>query len=326
VPGPIVSRRGFAMRVTTLCVLFAARSGTDPEPAAAAETGHFCPGLINVREYIVPPRGFYYLQYNGFYWSTAFNDRHGNRLTSAPIDTVMADLVLKYDSWLIFPAFVWGSGWKVLGAEHAAFVSTSISGFESRVEIRVGDYQHVDVQSNSGWGDLVVQPVWLGWRWTRAEAAFAYAFYAPVGKFEPERLDNIGLGYWSHVIKLTGVYYPVADRSTVLLVTGVYESNSNREGADLVPGSRFALDGGLSQYLSKRIEVGIPVYATWQVTADTGADAVDDALDRAYGIGIQAGYWAIPNRLQFSVRYLTQFGVRDRFEGDYAALNFLYIF
>ena len=139
-------------------------------------------------------------------------------------------------------------------------------------------------------------------------------------------MDNIGLGYWSHVIKITGVYYPVADRSTVLLLTGAYEFNSSQEGVDLVPGDRFALDGGLSQYLSARLEVGIPANATWQVTADEGADATDDALDRVYGVGIQAGYWAIPNRLQISGRYLIQFGARDRYEGNYAALNFLYVF
>ena len=315
-----------ATRITTLCLLCAVIAFVVPGPTAAAETGHFCPGLVNIREYIVPQQGFYYLQYNGYYWSDTYRDRHGDKLTSVPVDTLTAQLEVDYSIWLIIPVFVWGAGGRVLGADYAAYISPLIGGVESGITTSIGEYEQTASQSKAGLGDLLVQPIWLGWRWSRAEAALAYCFYAPIGEYEPGRLDNIGLGYWSHVFKATGAYYAAADRSTVLLMTGVYETNSAIEGVDITPGDRVSLDGGLSQYLSTRFEVGIPAYASWQVSADKGADATDDALDRVYGIGVQAGYWAIRDRLQISARYLTQFGARDRYEGKYAALNFLYVF
>jgi hypothetical protein len=86
------------------------------------------------------------------------------------------------------------------------------------------------------------------------------------------------------------------------------------------------LEYGISQYLSERLEVGLSGYNTWQVTDDSGSDATNNGRDRMYGIGGQIAYWFVKDKFSVSARYLTQYGVKDRTEGDYGVLTLMYVF
>jgi hypothetical protein len=86
------------------------------------------------------------------------------------------------------------------------------------------------------------------------------------------------------------------------------------------------LEYGISQYLSERLEVGLSGYNTWQMTDDSGSDATNNGRDRMYGIGGQIAYWFVKDKFYVSARYITQYGVKDRTEGDYGVLTLMYAF
>jgi len=48
--------------------------------ASASETGHFSPGLPNIRDFSIPPPGVYGIMYNYFYVSDRINDSDGDEI------------------------------------------------------------------------------------------------------------------------------------------------------------------------------------------------------------------------------------------------------
>jgi hypothetical protein len=292
----------------------------------SGETGHYFPGIANIRDFVVPPPGFYYLQYNGYYHSDTFRDSSGDKVDSVQVGSETIDIDADLDVWTILPTFIWSTDWKILGAQYSGFVQPSFGNISVQAAAEIIDQEAKADDSGFGMGDLYVQPVWLGWHWTHFDLSPAFGFYVPIGKYDEGATDNVGLGYWSFNFFLNGVYYPFKDQSTAVSVTGIYEINTNREGVDIRPGDHFTLEYGISQYLSERLEVGLSGYNTWQVTDDSGSDATNNGRDRMYGIGGQIAYWFVKDKFSVSARYLTQYGVKDRTEGDYGVLTLMYVF
>ena len=173
-------------------------------------------------------------------------------------------------------------------------------------------------ESAFGLQDLYIQPLWLGWHWPNADLNVAYGFYAPSGRFEQGDPDNLGLGFWTHQFQLGAAYY-FLKRATALVLAMTYEIHQNKEDVDIRPGSNFALNYGVSQYLPAGpglVEVGVLGYNQWQVTDDKGSDARNgDVHDQIHGVGAQLGY-AIPQwRLGMALKYLYEYYAEDRFRG-----------
>jgi hypothetical protein len=100
-----------------------------------------------------------------------------------------------------------------------------------------------------------------------------------------------------------------------------YEIHQNMKDVDIRPGSNFALNYGVSQYLPAGpglVEVGVLGYNQWQVTDDKGSDARNgDVHDQIHGVGAQLGY-AIPQwRLGMALKYLYEYYAEDRFRGHW---------
>ena len=51
-----------------------------------AEIGHYVPGLVNIRDFVVPQPGFYGVLYNYFYTSDRLNDGDGDEVNSVTIN------------------------------------------------------------------------------------------------------------------------------------------------------------------------------------------------------------------------------------------------
>ena len=71
-------------------------------------------------------------------------------------------------------------------------------------------------------------------------------------------------------------------------------------------------------------EIGVTGYGQWQVTDDSGSDAINkDVHDRVFGIGFQAGLTFLPIRAALVFRYQHEFEAEDRFEGDLFTLTLM---
>ncbi len=69
-------------------------------------------------------------------------------------------------------------------------------------------------------------------------------------------------------------------------------------------------------------ELGLAGIAQWQVTKDSGSDAVNkDVKDQIYGLGLELGLIYLPLGGQVSFRWMHEFQAEDRFEGDFLTLT-----
>ncbi|UCD59211.1 MAG: transporter [Candidatus Hydrogenedentota bacterium] len=63
---------------------------------------------------------------------------------------------------------------------------------------------------------------------------------------------------------------------------------------------------------------GVAGIAQWQLTKDRGSNALNkDVKDQVYGVGPELGLICLPWEAQFKVRWIHEFEVEERFEGDF---------
>jgi hypothetical protein len=314
-------RQGRKILLGILCLVLVSLG-----PARAGELGHFAPGVLNIRDFLVPDPGFYYIQYFVWYNADTFRDRHGDKANSINAGPVTLNVDTEVDSLILAPAFVWVSPWKFLGARYAAqivptFGNTSV---QAALRTETGFGEDVD-ESQFGVGDLYVKPVWLGWDGTHYSVAAGYGFYAPVGKYDNGDADNIGLGFWTHEFQVATAWYPWESRGTAVTLAGTYEIHSEIDDVNITPGDRVSLNWGISQYLplnkanSLLLEVGALGYSQWQVEKDSGSD-VDTRFnpkDQVHAAGGQIGLLYAPWNAFVQFHGLQEFGAEARFEGQF---------
>jgi hypothetical protein len=113
--------------------------------AFAGEQGHYSPAPIAVRDYSMPPKGFYVLNYDTFYEADEFRDSGGDKLDSlsstgsatryltigshnVPIaltGTLTANIQPDVKAFVQSPAFAWVTDKKILGADYAFIIAPS---------------------------------------------------------------------------------------------------------------------------------------------------------------------------------------------------------
>jgi len=314
--------------------------------------GHYAAGVINLRDLVMPPKGFYYEQYNPFYYSDGYYNDQGKKLKTLefnrsirifgfPIDVrVDANIDLKIKSYAFSPTFIYSTGKKILGANYGFFISPSYGYLDGKLDIEVTKVaidgieikglkgKHLKYEeSRSGMGDLYVVPIWLDWSKERFDIFSTYGFYAPVGQYDEDHFLNIGQGFWSHELSLGGAYYLTKNKATAFVGNLNYEINGRKRDLDLRPGQNLGFEYGISQYLSERLEVCLTGYSVWQTTNDSGSDSRNKKTkDYVHGVGAQLGYWFVKDKFNASLRYTYEYKAKDRFKGQMASLNLTYVF
>jgi hypothetical protein len=147
----------------------------------------------------------------------------------------------------------------------------------------------------------------------------------PTGKYDEDRDDNVGLGFWTAQIQ-GAFYYYLNDQATAILLAGTYEHHGEKDGTDITPGRHFTFEYGISHYLSQRLEVGIHGYVQRQIDEDRGGGGLLDQSIKTEvsGFGAQLSYWVAP-RLNLSLKYIKEADSVARFEGDWVMLNLTYV-
>lgn len=316
--------------------------------ATAGELGHFNPGIANIRDFVVPPPGWYVVAYNYFYSTDRLNDADGDEVGSVLIQPgpgpgVTLDIEVDLDLYALSPMVIWVTPWEVVGARYAAYVAPGFatSSLSAALNTAVGAGRSGNVDSSFGVGDIFVSPIWLGWPLEHWDLALGYGFYAPVGRYEVETValpvvgpvtveaeDNLGLGFWTHQLQGAVAWYPWTHRATAVVGALTYELNGPKEGFDIDPGSHLTLNWGASQYLPLRkdqkllAEVGLTGYSQWKVSEDTGGDARNgDVLDEVHAVGGQLGIVYVPWNLSVTLRYNHEYASQARFQGQVLSLG-----
>lgn len=316
-------------------------------PVRAAEIGHYAGGVMNIRDYVVPDPGFYLAVYNYFYHTTRLNDANGNKISSITINPgggpgLTLGVNIDVNVYALAPSPIWVTEIKSLGLKYGAFIAPTLSTSSLATTISTATGRGGTIHGGGviGFGDLQVQPIWLGKTTDHWDLAFGYSFYAPVGKYATNTItlpvvgpittepsSNIGLGFWTNQFQGAVTWYPVKDKSTAIATAVTYEINGRKRGFDLTPGDNLTFNWGVSQFLplkkdgSLLLEVGPAGYDTWQVTSDSGR-AANKTKDQVHAAGGQIGLTYIPWAASLNFRGLYEYSAKDRTQGTSLGLNF----
>jgi hypothetical protein len=185
------------------------------------------------------------------------------------------------------------------------------------------------ISGGGGLADSFYQPAIFGWHFERADVKAAYGFLAPTGSFDAGANDNVGSGYWTHVILSGQTFFPTESRRTAISAFQMYEVHGSQSGTGIRPGDTMNLDFSVMQTLPQRgaarIQVGAVGYAARQTSAKKGptvtaADAATRYRIHSFGVGSVV---ALPERqVTLTFRYFDEFSNESTFEGSSLQISF----
>jgi hypothetical protein len=303
--------------------------------------------VFNIRDFLVPAEpGVYGVVYNYYYTSDRLNNSSGHQISSVNIGPgpgVTVNVNPQVDLYALIPAVIWVFPLDLCGFKLGGYVAPSFANSSLEAEVTTLRGRGVNASSSSfGVGDLLVQPIWLGYAPTNWDLSLAYGFYAPVGRYSVKTFDvpvvgpvttgsadNIGLGFWTHQVQGAVAWYPWADKRMAVLTALTYQINTEKQDLNLTPGQHLTLNWGISQYLPLRkdekllLEVGPSGYDDWQITHDSGSGVVGpNDLSQVHAAGGQVGLTYVPWNAVLNFHAYYEYYAASRLQGAAYQLSF----
>jgi len=257
---------------------------------SAQQKAQWVPGQFGLNAGVIPDPGFTYENFALNYSASQLNDSSGSKLPN---------ISGTYSFWVDENILMFVPKHKVLGRYFAPYISLNVAN-GSLVADLANDSNLSANGGAPGFADTFVQPVNIGWHFSRADANVGYAFTAPTGRFVPGASDNVGSGYWGNDITSGITGYLTKNKGTSVNLFNAWEIHSQKKDTNLTPGQAFTVEWGLGQVLplNKKMrnlaQFGLVGCDQFQVSANGGTIGAIPARALPYysshGIGAQANY------------------------------------
>jgi hypothetical protein len=268
--------------------------------------GVYPAGMSATNSGITPEAGFTYSNQLLIYARSTMRDGEGN-VTATGNNSVVLDM----------NSLIWVSKKTVLGGAKFSMSATLPIAKNSLANDATGP-----VSGASGLGDQYYQPFILGWNKKRFAVRAIYGFLAPTGRYRAGANDNVGNGYWTHVVASGQTVYLTKDKRTNFSAFQMYEWHLKQKGTEIDPGENIDLDYSLMHTIplkgERSIQFGVIGYNQFQTTDKKGPTiSPQQAKDyyKVYALGA-AAHFAFPRqRLNFGFKYFKEFANRSTFQG-----------
>jgi hypothetical protein len=213
-------------------------------------------------------------------------------------------------------SFIWVSRREILGARYSASATIPIAN-NSLAADATGS-----ISGGGGLADSYYQPVILGWLTDRIGVRAIYGFLAPTGRFDAGAADNVGSGYWTHVLASGQTLYLTKNRRTAVSAFQMYEFHTSQEGTGVQPGQTINLDYSVMRMLpladGVTLQAGVVGYEQRQTTDKSGPGITPEQAEARYAVNALgfAGNLNLPERgVGLGLKYYQEFSNRSTFEG-----------
>lgn len=280
-------------------------------PAAAQQLGQKLLGGIGIDAGTQAAPGFYLLDRFGYYSAGTLRNQSGNEVLIRGLD------IDAYGNVFGFAVTVKPQG--------APYLTLTAGIPVARLSINSSDPR--TSLDRSGFGDLFLQPLKVGWRGRTYDVTGSYSVYIPTGKFERRSAGGIGRGFWTHEFSLGSAYYISKDRLTRMSALASFDINSSKRDIDIKRGNTIHIQGGAGAGVVDHVTLGVAGFALWQVSADRGSDiprVLRGLRTRAFGLGPEVNVLIPELRVRAELRYETEFGVRSRMDGGILVAGLTY--
>lgn len=297
----------------------------DVSSALAQQKGQWVPGQFGLNAGVIPGAGFTYANMALNYSAGRLNDPSGNGFPNVNGN---------YSFWVDENIFYYVPNHKFFGAYFMPYVALNYASGEV-----VADITGTNLNTGgggSGFADMFVQPLSLGWHLKRADVVVGYAFTAPTGRFTAGASDNVGSGYWGNGITSGTTVYITKNKATTANLATDWEVHGRKSGTDVTPGQAFTMEWGFGQVLplkkdlSRLLQLGLVGYDQWQVSHNGGTTTVAGIPVPAsaipfysvHAIGVQANFVLPAKNLAAFFKYYDEYRALARPEGRTIAFGF----
>jgi len=287
-------------------------------PAAATEgaLGRSITG-VQIQAYagIVPPEP-------GMQWSLGYVHYDGEIGASraAPIaGRVSLGLKANIDLWSATGVYIWPTGegrWNFASMVTAPYILPTVT-----ATLDAGPAQRQVKDSASDWFDLYFAPIIASYHISQVEhVSYGLYVYAPTAKYNVNNLANPGLNVWT-VSPSVGYTHLFQKGTLEFSVLGAVDFYSRNDATDYKNAPVWRLDTMLVKRTASGWGFGVVGGWLQQLGDDSGAtaDRLDGFQGRSLGLGPILSYgkkWSGGEHLDLSVRYVSEFNVKNRFKGD----------
>ncbi len=234
---------------------------------SASAGGHYVPGVEGIQAASVPPPGTYYLAYGVDYNIDQFKiPGTSNDLPGHNTGTVVA----------LANRLVWISNTKFLGADFG--METIVPVLGTSLTINAAGIS----ESKTGFGDVYLGPLVLGWHGARWDAVAAAGLW--LDSASSATPASPGKGYKSVMLTGGATYYFDAAKTISGSALMRFENNSEKSGG-FKPGNQVSLEWGVAKVIGP-VQVGLVGYDQVQVSDDSGPGASSDRSSR-HAIGAE---------------------------------------
>lgn len=248
---------------------------------------------------LLPPSGFYLMNYLNYYTADKFK-ASSPALTTGFKANLVADFV----------RLLWVTPWHPLGAKWAMYAVPSLAWLDVDSNGRS--------QSKVGIGDFVMDPIALSWDLGQVHMGGAFDIVAPTGSYTKGDIANIGNNIWQFEPLLAFTWLSDPDHGFETSFRAAYDFYTRNDDFVAGPyqnGQTFHIDYSAVKHFDGGWDVGLGGYWWQQTTADSGPGAVfGDFEGRALAIGPEAAFHVAGVRM--TAKWQHEFDVANRPEGD----------
>src|SRR3972149_1725640 len=258
----------------------------------------------------VPPPGKYFINYFLYYTADEFNDGEGNN-TDDDFDLDAAVNVFR---------FIHVTKHKILGGYWGMHIFVPIV----YQDISVGTPVGIISDTQTGLGDIIVDPFILSWHSKNWHFATGVDVYIPTGRHDDHDFANISRNYFTFEPIFAFTY--MSDSGYEVSSKFMYDFNTKNSDSGYLSGQEFHFDYTLGKKFGP-LSVGVGGYYYKQITDDelNGEKVEPDGFKgQAIAAGPQIKYdW---RNISLILKYLTEFEVENRPEGNDLWIKFVYAF
>ncbi|MGD0277511.1 MAG: transporter [Syntrophales bacterium] len=297
----------FLFSLLSVSVLACAIAFTDCAYATEGGGGAYANGSEDFMTGVLPPPGTYFINYLNYYTASRFNDGGGNSMLSNFSVDVVADVL----------RLVHVTNYKILGADWAFHALLPMVDQKVRMPFAQND-------SRTGLGNLVIDPLILGWHWKNFHVIAGPDIIIPTGTYDKDELANPGRNYWTFepVVAVTFL----SDEGIELSGKFMYDFNTKNQDTNYLSGQEFHFDYTVGYHI-KKWAFGLGGYYYQQTTDDelNGTKVGDDGFKgKVFALGPQVSYDY--KNMSLTFKWQPERDAENRPEGNNLWFKFMYAF
>lgn len=304
--------------ICILIVLLAVLLSVHPVYSSESATSSYLPGFQDTLAGIQPPPGWYMQEKLYNYTGDAPEvEGEGNIKLNLGIDTAAGLTVVNQ----VTRSKLWGS-------YYAWAVMIPVSKVQLKGQLQTPAGTPSFDEHLTSFSDAYFVPLMLGWNNGRSHQKAFFAFYAPTGNYNVNRVVNTGNNRWAIEFDYAYTFLDMRTGREFSIAPG-YTINFENPDTNYLSGQEFHTDMAAVQRFPNGMGLGIVGYAFVQTTPDEGSgDRLGAFEGRTFALGgiMTYNFKGNPNNLSIVGKYYQEFDVTNRFKGHSFWLDFAFNF